>query len=470
MKTAYVIGSGPNGLTAAITLARAGIRTTVLEAQSTIGGGARTLPLTLPGFMHDICSAVHPMAVSSPALRALPLAEHGLQWIQPDAPLAHPLDGGSAAVMEKSIESTAAALGEDGAAWRAAFGPLAKQWDELSAEILDPVHFPRHPMLMARFGLMALRSARGLAKSLFRTEAARALFAGSAAHAVMPFQEPASAAIGLTLTCAGHSVGWPIARGGSQSITNALSSYFQSIGGAVLANARVGSLGELPGDALVLCDISPRELLKIAGSALPHWFSRKLERFRYGPGAFKVDWALDRPIPWTAPECRRAGTLHVGGTLSEIANAERAPWEGRVPARPFVLLSQPSVFDSSRAPAGKHTGWAYCHVPNGSTEDMTEAIESQVERFAPGFRSTILARNTINAAQMEHHNANLIGGDVNGGAQDLPQMFLRPTARLYGTPLRGVYLCSASTPPGGGVHGMCGYNAARLALRFNAAA
>ncbi|MCU1262859.1 MAG: dependent oxidoreductase [Bryobacterales bacterium] len=465
MKSAYVIGSGPNGLTAAIVLARAGVPTTVLEAQPTIGGGARSGELTLPGFIHDICSAVHPLAVSSPAFRSFPLAAHGLEWIHPELPLAHPLGEGTAAILDRSIDATIARLGEDAAAYDRTFRPLTERWNDLVRETLAPIHVPRHPFLLARFGLLAPWPATAVARSLFRTTGARALFAGLAAHSLLPLERAGSAAFGLILGLAGHGVGWPIPRGGSQQIANALASYFQSLGGHIVPNAEVCSLDDVNGASIVMCDVTPRQFLAIAGSRLPAEFSRKLAQYRYGPGVFKMDWALSGPIPWTDPDCARAGTVHVGGTLDEVAASERAPWGGVHSERPFVLLAQPSLFDPTRAPAGKHTAWAYCHVPNGSTEDMTERIESQVERFAPGFRARILARSAMKSADLERHNANLIGGDINGGAQDLLQLFMRPTPSLYRTPLRGVYLCSSSTPPGGGVHGMCGYHAARMALK-----
>jgi phytoene dehydrogenase-like protein len=462
--TAYVIGSGPNGLTAAIILARAGMRTTVLEAQPTIGGGTRSAELTLPGFTHDICSAVHPLALSSPAFASFPLAEHGLEWIQPPAPLAHPLDDGSAIVVDRSVERTATQLGKDAAVYRRALMPLVTRWKELAREILGPLHWPAHPFLLARFGLLSAWPATLVARALFREPVARALFAGHAAHSIMPLENAGSAAFGWVLAVTSHAVGWPIPRGGSQSIANALASYFHSLGGRIVTNTNVSSLDVLRDGAAVLCDVTPRQLLQIAGNQMPRHFRRKLEKYRYGPGVYKVDWALDRPIPWKAGECARAATVHIGGTLDEIAAAERTPQDGVIADRPFVLLAQPSLFDPSRAPAGKHTAWAYCHVPNGSTADMWERIESQIERFAPGFRAGILARNTMKAADLERHNANLVGGDINGGAQDLRQLFLRPSRSYYRTPMRGLYLCSSSTPPGGGVHGMCGYHAARAAL------
>jgi phytoene dehydrogenase-like protein len=464
--TAFVVGSGPNGLTAAIILAKAGLRTTVFEMQPTIGGGARSAELTLPGFVHDVCSAVHPLAVSSPAFAAFPLAEHGLEWIQPPLPLAHPLDDGSAAILAQPLDETCARLGADGAAYHRAIAPLVRRWRELLPMIQAPlVRLPAHPWLLARFGAVAVWPAAPLARRLFRTESARALFAGNAAHSVLPLDALGSAAFGWVLAAAAHAVGWPIPRGGSQSIANALASYFESLGGRIVTNSRVQSLDELGDASLVLCDVTPRQFAAIAGRRLPDGFARQLEAYRYGPGAFKVDWALRAPIPWKAAECARAGTVHVGGSLEEIAASEGA-LAGTVPSeRPFVLVAQPSLFDNSRAPAGQHTAWAYCHVPHASTADMTERIESQVERFAPGFRARILARHTMTPADLERHNANLVGGDITGGAQDLRQLVLRPTRLLYRTPLDGVFLCSSSTPPGGAVHGMCGFHAAHAALR-----
>jgi phytoene dehydrogenase-like protein len=462
---AFVVGSGPNGLTAAITLARAGLKVTVFEAESTIGGGTRSAALTLLGFTHDICSAVHPLAISSPAFAEMPLAEHGLKWIQPPVPAAHPLDGGRAVLAEVSIRATAEQLGEDASIYRRTAASLTANWPELMEDVLAPLQVPAHPFVFARFGMLAAWPASMAARILFRSEAARALFAGMAAHSILPLQMPFSAAFGRMMQLSAHSVGWPIPRGGSQKIAAALASYLESLGGVLLTNHAVRSIDELPSNALVMCDVTPKQLLRIAGSALPGWYCRKLERYRYGPGVFKIDWALNAPIPWRNAACARAGTVHLGGALEEIAASERAAWNGEICERPFVLLVQPSLFDPSRAPAGKHTAWAYCHVPNGSKEDMTARIEAQVERFAPGFRAAILARHTMSPAQLEQHNSNLIGGDVTGGAATPSQLFLRPTLSMYRTPLPRLFLCSASTPPGGGVHGMCGYHAAKAALR-----
>jgi phytoene dehydrogenase-like protein len=452
-------------LTGAIILAKAGLRTTVIEAESTIGGGTRSAELTLPGFVHDVCSAVHPLAVSSPAWASFPLAEHGLEWIQPPLPLAHPFDDGSAAILDRSLDRTSELLGRDGSAYRKRVAGLAGQWTDLTTEILRPLlHVPASPLLLARFGSLAVWPAAAAARHIFRTEAARALFAGLAAHSVLPLEAFGSAAFGWVLGIAAHAAGWPIPRGGSQQIANALASYFKILGGSIRTETRIRLLDDIGPSALILCDVTPRQFVELAGKRLPDRFAGQLKAYRYGPGVFKIDWALSAPIPWSAAECARAGTVHLGGTLNEIAKSERDAWEGRVDEAPFVLLAQPSRFDSSRAPEGKHTAWAYCHVPNASTVDMTERIERQVERFAPGFRATILARHVFAPADLERHNANLVGGDITGGAQDLRQLIFRPTPMLYRTPLEGVYLCSSSTPPGGGVHGMCGYNAAQMAL------
>jgi phytoene dehydrogenase-like protein len=464
---AVVIGSGPNGFAAAITLARAGLSVLLLEAAGRFGGGLRSAELTLPGFLHDICSAVHPLAVSSPFFETLPLGDFGLRWIHPDAPLAHPTAGGGVILLERSVDRTADNLGPDASAYRKLMGPLASGWSSLRETILAPPRLPlRRPLALARFGLHAIRSAAALARSIFSGERARALFAGLAAHSTLALEERPSAAFGLVLGAAAHAVGWPIARGGSQRLADALAGCFEFLGGKMQTGVQVRSVDDLPPARIVLCDIGPGQLLQIAGHRFPGRFRRKLERYRYGPGAYKIDWALSGPIPWKAPYCARAATVHLGGTFDEIAASERAARSGLHAERPFVILVQPTLFDSTRAPRGSHTAWAYCHVPNGSNFDMTSRIEAQVERFAPGFRDCIMARSVRPPALLEEYNPNLVGGDVNGGLPDLRQLFTRPTVRLYSTPAAGIYLCSASTPPGGGVHGMCGHFAARAALSW----
>lgn len=464
MKKAWVIGSGPNGLTAGIVLAQAGLDVTVLEAQASVGGGTRSAGLTLPGFVHDVCSAVHPMAVSSPAFAAFPLRKFGLEWIEPPAQLAHPLDDGSCILVDRSVEQTASRLGRDEGRYRRLMAPLAENWRELAGDVLAPPGLGRHPFLLARFGMRAPWPATIAARRAFRTDRARALFAGMAAHSVLPLEYPGSAAFGWLLALSAHGVGWPIVRGGSQAIANALAGYFQSLGGTIRCDSEVRSLGEFEAGSLVMCDITPRQLLALAGSRLPDAYRRRLEKYRYGPGVFKMDWALNRPIAWRSPDCARAATVHIGGSLEEIAASERAPFADAICERPFVLLAQPSLFDASRAPDGQHTGWAYCHVPNGSKVDMSEWIEKQVERFAPGFRATILARHVKGPVDLERENANLVGGDIGGGAQTMQQLLFRHTGSAYRVPMRRIYLCSSSVAPGGGVHGMCGYHAARRAL------
>jgi phytoene dehydrogenase-like protein len=461
---AIVIGSGPNGLAAAIVLAQAGWKVTVFEAEPTIGGGARSAELTLPGFTHDICSAVHATAVASPFLRTLPLEKYGLEFIEPTAQLAHPFADGTAAVVERSVEQTAAGLGRDGGAYVRLFGSVVDRWPRLERAALGPVTWPRHPLSLAAFGLRALRSAEGLARSVFEGERARALFGGIAAHGMLPLDRRLTAGFGLVLGAMAHMVGWVMPRGGAQKLTDALVAHLRTLGGEVIANHRITSLDELPPARAVMCDLSPRPFLRVAGHRLPATYRRRLERYRYGMGVFKVDWALDGPIPWRAAECARAGTVHVCGTLDQLAQSERDAWTGVVSERPFVLLVQPTLFDSSRAPAGKHTAWAYCHVPAGSTADMLPRIEAQIDRFAPGFRDQILARSVMTPADIEAHNANLVAGDIGSGVVDLRQFFTRPTWRTYSTPVRGLYLCSAATPPGVGVHGMCGYFAAQRAI------
>jgi len=464
-RTAVVIGSGPNGLSAAIHLARNGLSVEVHEAAPIPGGGARSGELTLPGFIHDLGSAVHPMGFSSPFFRSLPLAKHGLKWIQPPTPLAHPLDDGTAVLMSRSLDATADALGADGPAYRRLYRPFAENWDELAIEILRPLPIiPRHPLLVAKFGLKALQPANMLARRVFAGERARALFAGCAAHSFLNLDEPLTAAFGVIFGATAHSGGWPIPQGGSQAITTALIGVLESYGGRVVTNSHVDRLHQLGDPDLILCDVSPRQFVQLSGDRLPDSFRRALQNFRRGPGIFKMDWALQEPIPWKAKECLTAGTVHVGGTIDQIAESERAPEQGRLSPRPFTLVAQPTLFDPSRAPDGKHVAWAYCHVPNGWPGSALAEIENQIERFAPGFRECILARSAFGTADMQRYDENLIGGDISGGAADLKQFFLRPTWRRYSTPLKGVYLCSSSTPPGGGVHGMCGFHAARWAL------
>ena len=463
---AVVIGAGPNGLAAAVHLARAGASVLVLEARDEIGGGTRTGELTLPGFAHDRCSGVHPMAILSPWFRQLPLADHGLRWLQPPASVAHPLDDQPAVLLLRSVADTAADLGRDARAYRRLVEPFLRDPHGLFRDALAPLGIPRHPLVMARFGLVGLRSARGVARR-FDEVRARALLAGCATHAILPLERAVSAAVALVFLIAGHVEDWPVAAGGSHAITRALASLLAASGGRVETGVRVRSLADLPPARAYLFDTSPSQLAAIAEPILPARYVRRLRRYRYGPGAFKLDWALDGPIPWRDPRCLEASTVHVGGTLEEIAAAEAAVWRGEHPERPFVLVCQQSQFDPSRAPAGKHTGYAYCHVPSGSTVDLTAHIERQIDRFAPGFRDRILARHVTTPADFERDNPNYVGGAITGGAADLFQLFTRPVARLdpYSTPNRSVFLCSASTPPGGGVHGMCGYSAARSALR-----
>jgi phytoene dehydrogenase-like protein len=467
MRRASVIGSGPNGLAAAIVLAQAGLQVDVFEAQAQPGGGVRTLPLTLPGFLHDFGSAVHPMAVGSPFFTSLPLAQHGLEWIHGSAPVAHPMDDGTAVLLERDLGDAERALGADGKAWRRMVQPLVDHWTEFAEGALGPVtRIPRHPFLMARFGMKAFASAQSFAARSFQGPRTRALFAGLAAHSILSLDQPLTAAIGIMFAATAHAVGWPIPRGGAQTITDALCRLLESQGGAIYTRRHITSLTDL-GERipLTLCDVTPRQLLALAGDRLAPSYRRALERFQYGPGAFKIDYALSEPIPWQAPECRRAITVHLGGTLEEIALSERAAAHGQHTERPFVLLAQPTLFDASRAPAGKHVAWAYCHVPNGSSLDMTSRIEAQIERFAPGFRDCVIARHVSSPALLESMDANLVGGDINGGAFTLRQFFFRPAMGNYWTGTPNLYLCSSSTPPGGGVHGMCGYHAARMALR-----
>jgi phytoene dehydrogenase-like protein len=465
---AVVVGAGPNGFAAAITLATAGRSVLIIEAKETVGGGSRSAELTLPGFVNDVCSAIHPLGVGSPFFQGVPLEEHGLEWIHPRVPLAHPLDDGTAVLLDRSVERTAEGLGSDSGAYRRIMRPLVAGWDKLAAQVLGPVlRPPRHPFFMAGFGLRAVRSARSLATRAFKGERARAVFAGCAAHSILPLERPLTASVGFLLAVSAHAVGWPFPQGGSQKIVDALASYLSKLGGEIVTGWEVGSIDELPRARSYLFDVTPRQLVQIAGKRLPDGYRRRLARFRHGPGVFKIDHALDGPIPWKAEECLQAGTVHLGGTLAEIAESEREVAEGKPPERPFVLIGQQSVFDPSRAPEGKHTVWSYCHVPNSSTFDMTDRIEDQIERFAPGFRDLVLKRSVMTPANFEVYNPNYIGGDISGGSHDGLQLFARPTLSLapYATPADGIFLCSSSTPPGGGVHGMCGYFAAKAVLR-----
>lgn len=464
---AVVVGAGPNGLSAAVTLAQAGLSVLVREAAPVIGGGARTEELTLPGFLHDVCSTVHPMAVASPFLRTLPLAQYGLEWVDTPTLLVHPLDGGDVVTLERTVESTADALREDGPAYRALVEPFVERWQDLVHDTLRPIRMPAHPLLMARFGTHALRSVDALVRTRFRNDSTRALFAAIAGHCMLPLEWAGTAAFGLMLCITGHAVGWPLARGGSKAIVHALAEHLRSLGGRIETDAPVRDVAELPPSSVVLFDITPRQLLQIAGDHLPARYRRRLAAYRYGPGAFKIDWALSAPVPWQHPHCSESAVLHLAGPYDEVLASERAAWFGRDTDRPFVLFVQATLFDPSRAPAGRHTAWAYCHVPHGSTTDMTAAIEAQVERFAPGFRDVVLHRSVMTPADLERHNANMVGGDINAGSQHLRQLFFRPVPRWdpYRVPGdHGWYLCSASTPPGGAVHGMCGHNAARSAI------
>jgi phytoene dehydrogenase-like protein len=463
-----VIGSGPNGLAAAIELAQAGRSVLVVEGHATPGGGMRSEELTLPGFVHDVCSAVHPMSVASPFMQRIgvDLAKFGLEFVHPEIALAHPLDGGDVAVMHRSLDETVAGLGRDGAAYQKMFAPLVRDADKLFGDLLGPLGIPKHPFAAAGFGVRALSSAQSLARGWFSTEAARALFAGNAAHSVMPLDRPLTSAVGLMLMVAGHAAGWPVAKGGSGAIAKAMVEYLQSLGGEVVCGWKVESLDELPKSRDVIFDTGPAALADIAADRLPESFRKRLRKFRYGPGVCKIDYALSETVPWASDDCRKAGTVHVGGMLDEIVKAERDPWIGRHSPKPFVLVAQQSVCDPTRAPQGKHTFWAYAHVPNGSEEDVSDAIEAQIERFAPGFRDCVIERSVRTADQYQRYNPNLVGGDVTGGANSWTQLLTRPVVRWrpHTTPDRGLFLCSASTPPGAGVHGMGGYWAARAAL------
>jgi phytoene dehydrogenase-like protein len=467
LRNANIIGSGPNGLSAAITLAQHGVAVTVYERNATIGGACATAEVTLPGFHHDLGSSVYPLGVASPFFKSLPLAAHGLRWIEPPVPMAHPLDDGTAVLLEHSPKDTAAQFTPyDYRAWRSLFAPTLRDWPKIVDGVTHPLlGIPANPAAMANFGMAAIMPATRLARTVFRTSRARALFAGCAAHSVLPLSHIASAGVGLTLAAAAHATGWPIVAGGAQSLSNALAAHFESLGGRILTGHPINSLSELPPADATLFDTSVAALTSIAGDALSPGYLRRLSHFKPGPGIFKLDWALNAPIPWTDPACLRAGTVHLGGSLEEIARSERDSFSGRRNDNPFVLLVQPSLFDSSRAPEGKHTAWAYCHVPTGSTEDLTNVVEDQITRFAPDFRDTILARRASNTADLAAWDPNLLGGDICGGAMTLSQLIFRPTAHTYRTSNTQIFLCSASTPPGGGVHGMCGHLAALAALK-----
>ncbi len=464
---AVIVGAGPNGLAAAAELSAANLSTLTIEAQTTPGGGARTVPLTLPGFLHDPCSTVHPLGAASPFFREFDLESHGLTWVHSPAALAHVREDGSVLTLEHSIDETAAQLGPDARSYRTLFEPFVRRFDELVEMLLGPPRLPSAPLLLARFGWSALRSMQLLARTRFEDPRAGALLGGIAAHGTVRLDAAASAAFALVLGSAGHRVGWPIARGGSQSIVAALLRYLALLGAELQLGWPVKHLTELPPARAYLFDVTPRQFLQIAGDVLPSSYRRRLERYRYGPGVFKIDWALDAPIPWRDARCTRALTVHLSGDLPQLSAAVERVHAGRVPERPFVLLVQPTLFDATRAPAGKHVAWAYCHVPSACPQDLSHEIEAQIERFAPGFRDTILARATRTACDLEGYNANNVGGDIAGGAVDLGQLFLRPVARLdpYSTPAPNLFLCSASTPPGGGVHGMCGHFAARSVLK-----
>lgn len=463
---AIVVGAGPNGLAAAIALQQQGLSVLLVEGKDTVGGGMRSAGLTLPGFVHDICSAVHPLAIGSPFFRTLGLEKYGLEYIQPPVLAAHPLDDGSAGALTRSLAGTAASLGVDKDSYLRLFTPFVESWPHIAKDVLGPLQFPSHPIDMARFGLQALRSAKALSER-FVTPQAKGLWAGITAHSMLPLTATATAAIGLVLSVAGHHYGWPVPKGGSQSIADALAACFTAMGGEIVTNFYVKQLDQLPPARAVLFDVSPKQLLEIAGHRFSSFYTGQLKRYRYGMGVFKIDWALDGPVPFTAEACRQAGTVHLGNTFAEVAASEQEVWLGRHPDKPYVLLAQQGLFDTSRAPEGKQAVWAYCHVPNGSVVDMTEKIEAQVERFAPGFRDRILQRHTMNTQQVEAYNPNYYGGDINGGVLDITQLFTRPALRPspYRTSAKGLYICSASTPPGGGVHGLCGYHAAKRALK-----
>ncbi|MDR9416593.1 MAG: NAD(P)/FAD-dependent oxidoreductase [Gracilimonas sp.] len=464
---AVIVGSGPNGLSAAVRLAKQGLKTLVLEAEKTIGGGTRTKEITEPGFLHDICAAVIPTTAGSPFLKSLELEKYGLEYIHPEVPFAHPLDHGDAAIAWRSLDETAVHLADDELAYRKLYSEFVEHWELLSEDIFGTLRIPKHPLLMARFGWFGAQSANFLSSSHFKSSHAKALLAGCAAHSIMPLTNAFSASFGLVLASSAHAVGWPIAKGGTQSVTDALATLFLELGGKIQKDHPVNSLKDIPSATSILFDLTPRQVVNIVGENAPAKYLRKLKDFNYGPGVFKIDWALSDPVPWSNENCKRAGTLHLGGTFEEIAASEQAIWDNKHSEKPYVLVSQPSLFDETRAPKGKHTLWAYCHVPHGSDKNMTTEIEDQIERFAPGFKDTIISKYTMNAPQFQSYNANYIGGDINGGAQYFKQLFARPVLKWnpYHIPATSMYICSSSTPPGGGVHGMCGYHAAQSVLK-----
>lgn len=464
---AVVVGSGPNGLAAAITLGRRFNAVLLLEAAETIGGGVRSKALTLPGFIHDVCSTVQPLSLASPFFRQLELPQYGLEWIQPEIPMAHPFEDGSALYLHRSLEVTAEALGPDGRAYKRLLQPLVRHEQMLLSDILRPIHFPKNPLLMARFAFHALRSLRNLAETQFQSDRTHALFAGLAAHAMIPLEQTATAAFAMILATLAHTVGWPLIKGGSQKLADALANCFRSGGGEIITGHPIASASDLPKADFYFFDVTPRQLINIKGLGLTDGYCKRLARFRYGPGVCKMDWALKEPIPWKAAICRKAGTVHLGDSLGEIAASIRDVSAGKKSSSPYIILAQQSLFDPSRAPAGRHTAWAYCHVPHGSAADMSALIENKIERYAPGFREVILAKSVLSAAAMEQYNPNYVGGDINGGLQDLTQLYTRPIASLnpYRTSVKNIYLCSSSTPPGGGVHGLCGYHAAQSARK-----
>lgn len=464
---AVIIGSGPNGLSAAIRLSQEGLRVLVIEAKDSIGGGTRTMELTEPGFLHDVCSAVHPTAAGSPFLTTLDLDKYGLEFIHPEVAYAHPLEDGEAGIAYQDLVRTAEGLGVDKEAYIKLYKEFVDHWDYLSQDIFGTLRIPKHPLLMAKFGWYGMFSAKLLSNSLFKTEKARALFTGCAAHSIVPLTRAFTASFGIVLGTSAHSVGWPVAKGGSASITDAMAKLFKTLGGEIQTGVEVKTLSDLPSSKIILFDLTPHQIARIAENKLPKSYLNKLRNYKYGPGTFKMDWALSEAVPWKNEEARKAGTLHLGGTFREIARSEQAVWDGEHPDDPYVLVSQPSVCDPSRAPEGKHTLWAYCHVPNGSEQDMSRIIEDQIERYAPGFKDTIISKHTMHSMEMEKYNFNYIGGDINGGAQTVTQLFGRPILKWdpYKTPADGLYICSSSTPPGGGVHGMSGYHAAQSVLK-----